>query len=120
MVRECTPSGPVLDLEGALARLGGDKDLFADMAGFYLDDAPKLLAELQTALLEKNAAAVRMKAHALKGLVAGCGGERVREVAQAVEDAGNAGDLCGAETLLSTLQSELSSLTDALGEFARG
>src|SRR3972149_8852820 len=84
------PSDPVLDVEGTLARLGGDRELFAELAGYLLDDVPRLLGDVRAAVAAKDAAAVNMSAHALKGLVAGCGGGRAASVAQALEDAGPA------------------------------
>jgi HPt (histidine-containing phosphotransfer) domain-containing protein len=114
MDSETAPAGPVLDLEAALARLGNDRELFAEMAGFLLVDAPKLFEELRAAVDRQDASAVRMKAHALKGLVAGCGGVRATITAQALEDAGRTGNLRQASRLLPTLQTELNLLTQAL------
>src|SRR5688572_8946155 len=107
MDRDTSMSGPVLDLENALARLGGDQDLFADMVGYFLEDAPKLAREIHSAVEAKDATAVRMKSHALKGLAAGCGGVRAASVAQALEDAGNSGDLSRSDTLTVKLDDEL-------------
>ncbi len=79
---------PVLDLEAALARLGDDEELYKEMAGYVLEDAPGLFTELQQAVQSREATAVRMKAHTLKGLVAGCGGVRAVSAAQLLETAG--------------------------------
>lgn len=119
MVSERTPSGPTLDLEGSLARLGGDRDLFAQMAGFVVEDVPKLHSELRAAIADGDAKEVRMKAHALKGLVAGCGGVRATIVAQAIEDAGHVGNLRRTSSLLASLNTELDLLTQALAEHRR-
>jgi HPt (histidine-containing phosphotransfer) domain-containing protein len=114
MPREVSTSGPVLDLENALARLGGDDDLFADMVGYFLEDAPKLAYEIHAAVDAKDASAMRMKSHALKGIAAGCGGVRTASAAQALEDAGNSGDLSRSESLAANLDVELKQLTSAL------
>ena len=116
MVSDSAPSGPILDLESALARLGGDRKLFAEMTRFLFEDLPKLRAELQAAVAEGDPSRIRMKAHALKGLVAGCGGVRASNAAQALEDAGHSGNLTQAATLLNSLKSELELLTQALAE----
>jgi HPt (histidine-containing phosphotransfer) domain-containing protein len=108
-----------LDLESALARLGGDRDLFAEMAGILLEDLPKLQDELHAAVAERDATAVRSKAHALKGLVAGCGGVRAASLAQSLEDAGHSSDLRQTDSLLSMLESELDRLTQALADLCR-
>ena len=114
MGSESTSTEPVLDLESALARLDGDRELFADMAGYTIEDTPKLFEEIRTAVSTEDATAVRMKAHALKGLVAGCGGVRATIVAQSLEDAGHSGDLSRAESLVTSLEEELAELTKAL------
>jgi HPt (histidine-containing phosphotransfer) domain-containing protein len=108
------PTSPVLDIEAALARLGGDQDLFAELAGFAVDDLPQLLENLRDAVAATESADVRSSAHALKGLVAGCGGVRASEVAQQIETAGEAGDIHHAAALIEPLRSELELLTRAL------
>ena len=107
-------SPPVLDLEGTLSRFGGDQDLFAELAGFLLDDLPPLFNSLRAAVATHDAASVRGTAHALKGLVAGCGGIRATHVAQAIETAGQQGDITRAASLIDSLDTELQLLTREL------
>jgi two-component system, sensor histidine kinase and response regulator len=114
MTAESVTAGCVLDADGALARLGGDKQLFADMAGFFYEDAPRLYVELRDAAHQQNAAAVRMSAHALKGLVAGCGGVRAASAAQKAETAGHENDLSKIGPLVESLGEELEMLRQAL------
>lgn len=108
------PPAPVLDVEGTLARFGGDKKLFADLAGFLLDDMPTVFNNLRHAIATKDAGSVRGSAHALKGLCAGCGGIRAAHVAQDIEDAGQLGDIAQAVTLIESMENELQLLTQAL------
>ena len=91
--------------------------LYAELIGFVQEDAPILLSELQHAIDLENASAVRMKAHALKGLVAGCGGVRAANAAQKVETAGEHGDLAEISPLVDSLREELELLTDALRDY---
>ena len=114
-VESITPP-PVLDLEGTLARFGGDKQLFVEMTGILLEDAPRLIEELGTAIVAKNASDVRARAHSIKGLLAGCGGVRAAKVAQALEDAGSRGDLSQTDSLVETLAAEFEQLERALNE----
>jgi hypothetical protein len=58
-----------------------------------------------------------MKAHALKGLVAGCGGVRATTITQSLEDAGHAGNLSQANSLLESLDAELDRLMQALADY---
>jgi two-component system, sensor histidine kinase and response regulator len=112
------PVGPVLDVEATLTRLGGDQKLFAEMAGYALEDAPALLNELRTAVAEEDAGAVQTRAHALKGLAAGCGGVRTAQIAQALEDAGAASELDSAASLAESLQAELEQFLRALKQIS--
>ena len=113
------PSPPVLDIEGALRRLGGDRDLFVELASFVLEDVPPLFNNLRNAVATRDAASIRGTAHALKGLVAGCGGVRVAQVAQAIESAGQGGNVAQAASLIESLNTELQLLTHALRAYQR-
>src|SRR5262245_53355682 len=93
----------VLDLEGTLTRFGGDRELFTDMVGFFFEDAPSLWDELRSAAASDDAPQVRKKAHALKGLIASCGGTRAAHAAHRVEYAGETSDLEALEPLMTTL-----------------
>jgi HPt (histidine-containing phosphotransfer) domain-containing protein len=104
----------VLDLEGTLSRFGGDRELFTDMVGFFFEDAPALCDELQAAVECEDAVQVRKKAHALKGLIASCGGTRAAHAAQRVEYAGETSDLESLEPLFTTLRDEFERLKIAL------
>ena len=59
--------GPALDYRAALQRFGGDEELFADVAGVFRADAPRLLGELRHAVAAGDAPAVQRTAHGLKG-----------------------------------------------------
>lgn len=119
MATKSMSPAPVLDVEATLARFGGDQDLFAEMAGYLIEDAPRLFSDLSAAVAVKNAEAVRTNAHALKGLVAGCGGTRAASVAQSLEDAGQASDLSRANVLVESLNAELDLLFRALEPYRR-
>src|SRR3954467_5087157 len=114
MAVEMAAAEPVLDYQGSLARFGGDRQLFVEMAGILLEDTPKLHADLGTAVAHKDAGAIRSRAHALKGLVAGCGGVRAARVCQSLEHAGEISDLARTESLLEDLDAAVKELTVAL------
>jgi two-component system, sensor histidine kinase and response regulator len=95
MLRESLTSDRelVFDAAGTVARYGGSRELLVDMIGFFLEDSPTLLAELKDAVRNGDAQGIRDKAHALKGLLAGCGGVRAAQAAQRVENASFDGEL---------------------------
>ena len=110
-------SEPVLDIEGTLARFGGDKQLFVEMSGIVLEDAPRVLADLRRAVETHDAPAVRAHAHAIRGLFAGCGGARAAHAAQMLEDAGSTDRLEQSSSMLETLESEFATLERALTKY---
>jgi HPt (histidine-containing phosphotransfer) domain-containing protein len=108
---------PVLDLEGALARLDGDKQLFAEMVSILLEDMPPLVAKVRDAVAADDAAAIRAHAHALAGLLAGCGGERASRMARALEATGESQQLNGSSAMMDSLDSEVAVLTKVLRNY---
>ena len=58
--------GPI-DTADILNRLGGDTDLFVQLALLFLEDSPVLLSELNNALGRGDATRLRFVAHTLKG-----------------------------------------------------
>jgi len=115
----CAPdeAAPILDVESTLLRLGGDQQLFSEMAGFLLDDAPPLFQDLRCAVEASDSASIHKRAHALRGMLAGCGGVRASQVAHELEFAGEAADLGRAEMLVAVLEQELDLLVQALTPF---
>jgi HPt (histidine-containing phosphotransfer) domain-containing protein len=104
---ESLPPNAVLDVEGTLTRFEGDQQLFREIITFFLEDSPPLLTELRRAAEVAHPQAVRSTAHALKGLIAGCGGVRAAQAAQRVENAGQEGKLDNIDVLIDTLENEV-------------
>jgi len=104
----------VLDVAGTLNRFGGDKELFREMASIVLADAPQLAQDLTVSVNARDAHAIQMKAHAIKGLVIGCGGVRSGKAAQKLEDAGRDDKLDDVVEQLAGFNTELQSFLDVL------
>lgn len=114
---ESAPTIAVLDVEGALGRLGGDRDLFLELTAMLLEDAPALFTALSAGMRAGDAAAVESKSHALKGLLLNCGGTRAARAAQLVEDAGHARRISSAAPLVADLETELDQLIEAIEDY---
>lgn len=114
MRAEALASTEILNVQDTLTRFGGDRDLFRDMTTILLEDAPRLARELRLAIDANDASAIEMKSHALKGLVAGCGGERAAVAAQKLEDAGHRNELKETASHMERLTSELHVLQRAI------
>src|SRR3954471_7970730 len=119
MTVEQANASKVLDVEGTLARFGGDEELLREMASILLEDAPRVAQQLKAAVLTRDSIAIQMKAHALKGLVAGCGGVRAAQSAQKLEDAGKDQRLDDTTQQLAELELELRQFIEAIQPYAR-
>lgn len=106
-----------LDLNGAMVRLGNDVSLFEEFIGFYEEDYPRLLKELQTGVEKRDGEAVHHAAHGLKGLVVSLGATDVANVASALERMGRTKDFSEADAAVVKLQAEIDQLNSELATF---
>lgn len=86
----------------------GSKKLMQSLAISFLADAPKRIANIQSAIAQKNAELLATTAHALKGSVAIFGAAKAVAAARNLEAMGRAGNLEGASGEFRTLEDELS------------
>jgi HPt (histidine-containing phosphotransfer) domain-containing protein len=103
-----------LDFKGALARLGNDLSLFQEFIGFYEEDCPRLLANLRSAVADKDGEGVHHAAHGLRGLVASLGAQDVSNLAGALERMGRSRDFSDAVETFSKLEEEIGRLNTEL------
>src|SRR5262249_26661945 len=68
-----------------LARVGGDRQLLAEISRLFVDDAPEHVQRIVEAFDAKEGEALRRAAHALKGAAANFDAEGVVEAARALE-----------------------------------
>jgi HPt (histidine-containing phosphotransfer) domain-containing protein len=59
-----------IDMPTAVARLGGDKQLFYDFAQSVLDEAPSMRETIRVALSDGDFETAHLTAHGLKGMLA--------------------------------------------------
>jgi HPt (histidine-containing phosphotransfer) domain-containing protein len=109
---------PLIDYAGSLERMGGDERLFGEMAGFFLADAPKWLAEVRRGLDTGDAKLVHRSAHSLKGLASNFGAQQAVMAAARVEQlSAGTGDLAPALAAMPTLEQAISELAVALAPY---
>jgi PAS domain S-box-containing protein len=110
------PPAPAADFDrqAALGRLGGDEELFAEVAEIFRTDSPNMLDEIRAALAAGDAVAVRRSAHGLKGAAGYVGGTGVAALAMQLEKLGEAGTLADAPPAFAALELEVSRLSAAL------
>jgi CheY-like chemotaxis protein len=101
-----------------LARVGGDRQLLAEISRLFVDDAPRHLERIGAAIAQRDAEALRRAAHALKGAAANFDAEAVVVAARELEDMGRNNHLEHADATWSTMRSEMSRLIDTLQRVA--
>lgn len=106
------------DLQEALERTGGDRELLAEVAQMCLDDLPGMLGEIRESLSGGDAQALRKAAHKLKGSLVALAANEASQAAQHIEMLGAEGHLDRAADALARLESEIERIRPILASFA--
>ncbi len=85
------PIQPVLDRETLLARVGGDTRLLGEVIQLFLEDCPRQLSLIKTAIDDGDADRIRTTAHALKGAAGNMSAKALFDSAHVVERLGATG-----------------------------
>jgi HPt (histidine-containing phosphotransfer) domain-containing protein len=99
----------------ALESVGGDEDLLDEVLAIFLVESPKLLNQMEQALLLDNPCMLELAAHSLRGALGYLGVPEASEAAQKLEDAGRTGAMEGAGDLLAGLRIRMAGLWAAVG-----
>ena len=99
-----------IDIEKALTQLAGDRELFDEALGTFLDTMAGIVGELQSAASSADAPRLELAAHSLKGAASNICAEPVRQIAQRLEQMGKRGDFKDADSALADLQDRLGQL----------
>jgi HPt (histidine-containing phosphotransfer) domain-containing protein len=108
------PQSPVFDRQDLVSRLMGDETLADRIVTRFLESTPAHIESLRRSLDSGDAAAAERTAHAIKGAASNIGGERLRQVAFAIEQAARDGDLNAAISHLADLQKQFKALQEAV------
>ena len=111
-----TPARPeqVLDLEEALDRVDGDRDLLNEIAGLFLADVDEMVDVVRKAVEAKDAGAIHRAAHRLKGSVVTFAAAPAGDAALALELMGRDGQIDAAPEAFTRLEFEIGRLVQAL------
>lgn len=91
--------------------------LYREFLGFFDEDMPKLVAQLNAGITEQNADTIERAAHSLKGLSSNLGADAVTAAAGRVEKAARSGDLQDIASLAEQVLQELDCLMLALAPY---
>ena len=112
-----TAEPPAATLRSSLlTRVSGDAALASAMASLFIDECPRLLADVRVAWAAQDAAALARAAHSLKGSVSNFAAPGATQAAAHLESLGLAGELSPAGDALQRLEAELGRLLPALRE----
>jgi CheY-like chemotaxis protein/HPt (histidine-containing phosphotransfer) domain-containing protein len=115
------PAAPVtvkeaFNMQEALARVDGDKELLGEMAALFLEEYPRFMAQIQEAINKRDSSSLSYAAHTLKGSVGNFAAGDVFEAAFTLERIGRQGDLTQAVDAYEHLEVALAQLTPALSK----
>jgi CheY-like chemotaxis protein len=107
-------------LEEALARIGGDQALLADLAKIFCEKSPNLLAAVQDAIAQKNLVDLRRAAHSLKGAISTFAAQDAFDAAAKLEGFSRLEDCELSPNAYQDLESKVERTRQALESFASG
>jgi PAS domain S-box-containing protein len=104
----------ILDVEGALAQVAGDRGVLAALVTLYRAESPAWMAEVRAAWDKKDSSRLRRAAHTLRGALAHLGAIEAVQAAAKLEEAAKTADLTAAGPVLAELQHALDRFSPAL------
>lgn len=107
----------VFDQKDMIERLMDNRDLAHKVLEGFLLDIPQQILALRNFLEQNDILGVERQAHTIRGASANVGGERLREVAFAIEKAAKAANLRAAREIVDNLDSEFAQLRIAADHF---
>lgn len=107
----------IFDLEGFLARIGGDMEIAEAVVDGFLLDIPSRYRMLQQALSSMDATLVRQHAHAIHGASVNIGAKRLAEQIRSVEDYARSGEIMQVIPLIPELERRMVELEQVIRDW---
>ena len=114
-----SPKPLVLNKTTILDRVGGDLELLRDIIKLFLEDYPKLVAEIREAFQMGDSERLAKATHTLKGSVSNFAAEAAVQAALKVENIARSGDLTDATQAIVHLEREIERVSDELGTLGK-
>ena len=108
------PTQMIFDKAALINRVMGDEGFARELAVQFLKDLPRRRSLLKTAIIQRDAEAVRLEAHSLKGSATNLSAPALREISYRIETAAAAGKTETAHHLLRELDSQIQHFKNAL------
>jgi CheY-like chemotaxis protein len=113
-------SEPELDEQELLRRVGGNPKMLRDVAKIFVQDTPKRMSAIRTAIARSDGEALATAAHALRGSVAMLGGRGIADEIRKIETLGRQGSVGEADKILASFEGKLSAFETRMAEIAGG
>ena len=97
-----------------LARVGGDRELLAEICRLFVEDAPRHLEQIRAAIEARDSESLKRAAHGLKGAAANFDADGVVDAARTLEDIGRSAQFDGHEAAWRALTIETGRLIAVL------
>ena len=110
VARQPTAEAAVFDLQGALKRVRGKVPLLKELLAVLLQDLPKAMAEIDTAVANHDAEQLERTAHRLRGAVSTICAEAVTEAVTQIESLGKMKALAAVPTAVDKLHHHVADL----------
>jgi two-component system, sensor histidine kinase and response regulator len=109
----------VLDLDEALKRLGGDRNILIELAKMFAEDSPGLLDAINQGIQQARYSDAGRAAHSLRGLAANFSAARLMLRLRELEAGLAHGEREGPLALLEAVREEKRQLQDALNAYCK-
>ncbi len=107
-------SNAIFNRQLALSHMEGDVELLEELARIFLREFPRMMQNLREAVGRKDAPAIAVEAHTLKGAVANFGSVAAVEEASIIERMARAEDMVGLHEAFERLESKIALLKPLL------
>ncbi len=97
-----------------LERMEGDEKLFLEILTIFLDESPKLIAQMERGLGEQKPELLQRAAHSLRGDLGYLGAPEISQTAHQLEELGRKGEFGPAAQVFAALREQLAQLTAAI------
>jgi HPt (histidine-containing phosphotransfer) domain-containing protein len=101
--------------DSLLERVGGSHEMLEEIIGLFLEDSPKLIESIRSALADGDTNAVYRAAHTLKGSAGNFDAHTAVALAQRLEARAREGNLDLAKSVFASLETEMDALHLSLG-----